>query len=176
MSAATSVQETLPLEGANPCQFLVMYEDAAAHDLAMEVCDGVTARFGTELTFAFSFWKFSDLSDPALAHWAAEAVARADIILFSVPGRDLAPETSRWLDACVQSRTKAEGALALMITEPASAGLAVEGLVSRLQFAAHRLRMDFLPLLPPGTSAHSKPAWFREAPAEPGRNHWGLNE
>ena len=39
------MQETLPLEGVNPCQFLVLYEDAVAHDLAMEICGGVMARF-----------------------------------------------------------------------------------------------------------------------------------
>ncbi|MGA2179975.1 MAG: hypothetical protein ABSH15_10390 [Verrucomicrobiota bacterium] len=182
MSTATLVQETLSLEGSNPCQFLVLYEDAAAHDLAMEVCGGVMARFDVELAFAFSFWKVKDLNDPVSAHWAAEAVARADIILFSLPGRDLTPEISHWLDACAQVRTKAEGALALIITEPPVAGLAVESLLSRLQYAAHQLRMDFLPLLPPlpdtgiEASAAPWPAGRNDFREEPGGNHWGLNE
>ena len=137
------------MEGVNPCHFLVMYEDALAHNIALEVCGRLMARFEAELTFTFSFWKFKDLEDSASAHWAAEAVARADIILFSLPGRDLTPEISQWLDACVQARTKVEGALALIVTEPPDAGLAFGALLSRLQFAAHRLRMDFLPLLPP---------------------------
>src|SRR5208282_1900861 len=149
VSTATLTHETLSLEGANSCQFLVLYENAAAHDLAMEVCGGVMARFEPELTFAFSFWKIQDLSDPKSARWAAAAVARADIILFSLPGRDLAPETGRWLDVCVQTRTKAEGALALVVTETAEASLAVGALLSRLQNVAYRLRMDFLPLMPP---------------------------
>ena len=101
MSAATSLQETLPLEGASPCHFLVMYEDAVADDLAMEVLGGVMARFAAELAFAFSFWKVKDLNDPASAHWAAEAVARADIMLLSLPAHDLTPETSRGPEACV---------------------------------------------------------------------------
>jgi hypothetical protein len=182
MSTATLVQETLSLEGANPCQFLVVYEDAVAHDLAMEVCGGVMARFEAELAFAFSFWKIKDLNDPASAHRAAEAVARADIILFSLPAHDLSPETSQWLDACVQARTKAEGALALILTEPPVADLAVGALLSRLQFAARLLQMDFLPLLPPlpdrgiEASAASWPARLNEFQEEPGGNHWGLNE
>ena len=117
MSAATSVQATLPLEVASPCQILVMYEDAVAHDLAMEVCGGVMARFEADLAFAFSFWKVKDLNDPVSAHWATEAVARADIVLLSLPAHDLTPEISRWLDACVLVRTKAEGALAVIVTE-----------------------------------------------------------
>jgi hypothetical protein len=176
MSAAASVPETFPLEGANPCHFLVVYEDAAAYDLAMKVCSRLMTRFEAELPFTFSFWKFKDLFDPASAHWAAETVARADIMLFSLPGHDLAPETSHWLDACVQARTKAEGALAVVLTEFPAASLAVEALLSRLEFAAYRLRMDFLPLLPSGTSADSMPALLPETPAEPGSNHWGLNE
>jgi hypothetical protein len=182
MSMATLVQEPLSLEGANPCHFLVLYEDAVAHDLAMEVCGGVMARFGAELAFAFSFWKVKDLNDPVSAHWAAEAVARADIILFSLPAHDLTPETSQWLDACVQTRTKAEGALALIVTEPPVTGPAVGALLSRLQFAAHRLRMDFLPLLPPlpdtriEVSAAPWPARLNKFQEEPGSNHWGLNE
>ena len=182
MSTATLVQETLSLEGANPCQFLVLYEDAVAHDLAMEVCGGVMARFEDELEFAFSFWKVKDLNDPVSAHWAAEAVARADIILFCLPGRGLTPEISQWLDACAQTRTKAEGALALMVTEHPVAGLAVGALLSRLQFAAYRLRMDFLPLLPPlpNTSIEAAAApvltELNASQEEPGSNHWGLNE
>jgi hypothetical protein len=181
MSATMSVQETLPLEGANPCHFLVIYENAAAHDLAMEVCGGVVGRFETELAFAFSFWQVKDLVDPVSAHWAAEAMSRADIILFSLPGRDLAPETSRWLDVCIQSRTKSEGALALLVTELPGMSLALEALLSRLQFAAHRLRMDFLPLLPPGvdTSASADPslALFNKVREDSrASTHWGLNE
>jgi len=182
MSGTTLVQETLSLESTDPCQILVLYEDAMAHDVAMEVCARLLAHFEEELAFAFSFWKFKDLDNPVSAHWAAKAVARADIILFSLPGHDLSPETMNWLDLCVQARTKVEGALAVMITEPHDMDLAVKALLSRLQFAAHRLRMDFLPLLPPsagaqlGTPVDSSPAWLNPVPEEVGGNHWGLNE
>jgi hypothetical protein len=182
MSGTTLAQETLSLESAGACQFLVLYEDAVARDVAMKVCGRLLARFEAELAFAFSFWKFKDLDDPISAHWAAEAVARADVILFSMQGRDLSPETINWLDSCVQARTKMEGALAVMVTEPHDMDLVVEALLSRLQFAAHRLQMDFLPLLPPGagarfgTSADPSPAWLNEAREDPGSSHWGLNE
>ena len=69
-----------------------------------------------------------------------------------------------------------------MITEPHDMDLVVEALLSRLQFAAHRLRMDFLPLLPPGagarfgTSAEPSAAWLNEVREEAGSSHWGLNE
>jgi hypothetical protein len=70
-----------------------------------------------------------------------------------------------------------------MVTEARGAGLAVGALLSRLQFAAHRLRMDFLPLLPPlpeasieAPAAQQWPAWLDDSWEESGSNHWGLNE
>jgi hypothetical protein len=182
MSGTTLAQETLSLESVGECQFLVLYEDADARDVAMKVCGRLLARFDAELAFAFSFWKFKDLDNPVSAHWAAEAVACADVMLFSMQGRDLNLETMSWLDLCVQARTKAEGALAVVITEPHELDPVVVALLSRLQFAAHRLRMDFLPLLPPGagarfsTSVDPSPAWLNEVREEAGSNHWGLNE
>jgi hypothetical protein len=181
MNGTTLVQETLSLEGANPCQVLVLYEDAVAHDLAMEVCVRLLERFGTELAFAFSFWTFKELATPVLAHWAAEAVNRADVILFSLQGRDPAPEAVNWLDACSRARTKAEGALAVLVTGPRGANLVIEALLSRMQFIAHRLRMDFFPLVPPSpdagteTAAGPLPTVPDETRAEPGRDHLGLN-
>jgi hypothetical protein len=182
MSATTLVQETLTLEGANPCQFLVLCEDAVTHDAAMEVCGRLLGRFGAELAFAFSFWSFKDLAAPASAHWAAEAVNRADVILLSLQGRDPAPEAVNWLDACARVRTKAEGALAVIVTGPRNAGLVVEALLSRMRFVAHRLRMDFLPLVPLSpdagkeTSIEPVPVALGQAREESGGSHWGLNE
>jgi hypothetical protein len=182
MSTTTLVQETLSLEEVNPCRFLVVYEDAATHDAAMEVCARLLARFEPEISFTFSFWKFNDLNEAASAHWAADAVARADIVLFSLSGRDLSPEAAKWLDSCVQARKKETGALALLITGLPGSGLAVEALLFRMQYAASRLRMDFLPLAPTpadavnAVSAGQLSPYFHETAEESGGNHWGLNE
>jgi hypothetical protein len=161
---------------------MVVFEDAVAHDLAMEVCGEVMNRLETELAFTFSFWKLNDLNDPASAGNAAEAVAAADILLFSLPGHELVSEAMNWLEVCAPARTKREGALALIIAGRPGPALAVEALVFQMHFAAHRLRMDFLPLLSP--SPGQGPEFSAELPAvRPdtlregnGGNHWGLNE
>jgi len=182
VSATTSVPEVLPLEEIVPCNFWVMYEDAATHDLAMEICHEVTALFKDELPFAFSFWTLRDLSVPVSAHWATEAVSRADIMLFSLSGSNLTPEFNQWLAACAQARTKPEGALALIVTEPQGAGVTTGVLMSRLQLAAHQLRMDFLPLMPMlaarkiETTAIRLSAELNKLAEEPGGSHWGLDE
>ena len=175
------VQETLSLEGADPCQFLVLYEDAAAHDLAMEVCERLLAQLGKDLAFAFSFWTFKELEVPVSAHWAVEAVSRADVILLALRGREPAPPAVSWLDACARTRTKTDGALAMIVTGP-DGGPTVEALLTRMQFIARRLQMDFLPIvlssLDPGMEARANPlpAMLERPLEEAGFNHWGLNE
>jgi hypothetical protein len=182
MNGTTLVQETLSLEGADPCQFLVLYEDAVAHDTAMEICARLLSHFGADLAFAFSFWTFKELATPVSAHWAAEAVSRADVILLVLQGRDPAPEAVNWLDACARARTKMEGALAVMVASPAAASPMLEPLLSRMQFIAHRLHMDFLPLVPSWSGASREappvplPAALDQAREFAGHDHWGLNE
>jgi hypothetical protein len=177
VSAATSVQEVLPLEEANPCNFLVLYEDGSARDLAMAVCHEMMTRFEAELPFAFSFWQLKDLRDPVSAHWAAESVTRADILLFSLSGRDLTPEISQWLETCASARTKTEGALALVVAESREVDTAFGTLLSRMQFAAYRLHMDFLPPFPGRESGPvAAPLGADDFREDPGSDHWGLNE
>jgi len=167
--------EAIPREGTNPCHLLVIYEDAATHNAAMEICGGLMNQFQEELAFAFSFWKFADLSDPAAAHWVAEATARADIILFSLQGHDVATETLGWVEPCIRARTKSDGALALIVPEPSGGGPVSDALLFRIHEIAERLRMDFLPLSA-RTPAASSIALFQQIPEELGSSHWGLNE
>jgi hypothetical protein len=178
-SAAKSAPETLPLEEGNPCNVLVVYEGAAARDLAMGTCQGVTARFGDELAFAFSVWEAGDLNDSVAARWAMEAAAQADIILLSLPDHDLTSEISQWLEACARTRTKLFGALALIVAERRSPDPTGGELLSRLQLAAQRMRMDFLPPIPE-QKLEPVPAslpWDSTVyPDKVGSDHWGLNE
>jgi len=176
------MQGTLSLDGADPCQLVVLSENPVAHESAMEICSGVMARFEAELAFTFNYWKLKDLSDPVSAHWAEEAVARADILLFSLQSPELTPETLNWLESCIQLRTKSEGALALMVTKLPGTIPVFESLLYRMQYLANRLRMDFLPLIPllagmgiEALTGLSSAARTR-AGEEPGGNHWGLNE
>ena len=86
---------------------------------------------------------------------------------------------TNWLDACVQVRKKVEGVLAVIVTGSCDMGLDVEALLSRLQYAAHRLRMDFLPLLPLSAGAGSQylsSALLNRSREESRGTHWGLNE
>lgn len=172
-------------ETAEVCQTVVVAEDSTTHLGAMELCERLLKQLGDELQFNFHSCRFKELSDPDHARAAAAAVARADILLFATHGDDLPSPVRRWLDTCFELRTGTVGALALLFVEPISAGAAVGDLVGRLQAAAGRLRMDFLPLVPQPAERitqalrrdpQSMNPLLKEILNRPPPDHWGINE
>lgn len=170
---------------ASACRVVVVSEDRVAQGRAMETANWLRAQFGEEPVFVFSFWNFKELAEPAAASKAVEAAAHADIILLSAHGNDLPAAVGNWFERCREARTKAEGALALLLAEPfmlsASSGHAID----RLQLFARHLHMDFLPLMPQPAERiiqsfrnrpNIAPAGVTEPFDPPSHNHWGLNE
>jgi len=140
------------------------------------------SQFESDLAFDFNCWKFEDVTRPAVAERVLETAAEADIMLFSSHGNDLPLAIRNWLKSCVETRRKADGALALLFANPISPSASVRTLMARLKQAGHRLHMDFLPLVPekqmaemlkPRSSAMT--ALLKET-LDPPSNHWGLNE
>ena len=173
------------LEAGEICQVVILYTDASAHGDAMEYCGRLVAQLGNEPAFAFHCCKFQELADPMLAQQAAEAAARADILLIATHGDDLPPAVRQWLDLCYRLRTESEGALALLLAEPVNAFAPLDQLMTRLEIAARRLKMDFLPLVPPSAQsiiqrlrqpAHTIIPFLQDVLNGPPPNHWGLNE
>jgi hypothetical protein len=167
------------------CRIVVVYEDAAAHDRAMELAGRLEEEMGAELPFIFESWNFKNLGEPASAREATSAAARADIILVSAHGNDLPSAVGRWLELCALERTTDEGALALFLAEPFMLSAASEAVITRLQHAAGLLRMDFVSLIPyPAEQiirsfkqrSNVAAATVSEYSDRPGVGHWGLNE
>ena len=170
---------------AEVCRMVVVYEDGMAHDRAMELAGRLASQFGGEPAFAFDSWNFKDLAQPKLTLAAVEAAARADIILFTTHGNDLPSAVVAWLEYCAGARTRADGALALLLTEPFMLSASTGAVISRLQSAARLLRMDFLSLMPAPAAKIIKslqkrpslpPSAFLDKFDRPNCDHWGLNE
>ncbi len=165
---------------------VILYTDASTHGEAMEHCGRLVAQLGNEPAFAFHSCKFQALADPALAHQAAEATARADILLFATHGDDLPPAVRQWLELCYLLRQETEGAVALLLVEPIASCTQAQQLMTRLEAAARRLKMDFLPLVPPSAqqvfqqlqhrTRNLAPLLESDLLDQPPTGHWGLNE
>jgi hypothetical protein len=164
----------------------VFFEDSSAHKKAMELAQRLLARFDEEINFAFNCWRLQELTDPARAFRACEAVSRADIILVSVDQCALTGGVADFLWSCAGLRRREEGAVALLAVETLKPSAPTMALGSQLRHAAQRLRMDYLPLLPAeaGEKINESNEGFKTAVvARPGQfserlnhDHWGLNE
>lgn len=139
---AASFEELTPA-----CQILILHEDFPAYTRAVEVCRRIMERFASELDFDIKCWNFIELAEPNCARHAAKNASAADIILLSVQLPELPPGFDRWLELAFNSRSKPEGALALVLNEAGHLSAAQEKLQMRLEKLAGRLGMDFLPLV-----------------------------
>ena len=167
---------------------VVLYEDVATRDAAVELCDTLTAKFGADLEFEFTWWGFRYLADDEIAKQAAGAALAADLILVSVrQAEDLPLEVKAWFERWLSDRQPAEGALVVLESSPAE----VRGYAMRdpyLQLVALRARMDYLPLregqLTQGTNGFSPDGFSLPRIPETNGNPrqedhytgWGINE
>ena len=164
------------------CKVVLFYEDSLAHEYALDIGHQLAAQYGNEPASAFDAWEFHALGEPESSFKAAQAAAQADIVLFSTHGDDLNLSVRVWMESWVRSRAKAEGILALVVTEPVSATASIPALVPRLHQVALRLQMRFLNYLPgqkageADDNVHDADQVPMETFEQPHWAHWGLNE
>ena len=162
----------------------VVYENAGARDLAIQMCDAVARNFMGDLDFEFSWWRFDYLANPEIAAQAACAALRADLILvcFAPETSGLPPGIKGWLEAWLARRAD-EGALAVV-----GAPALLNDTEPFLRLAAQSAHLDYLPL--PGAAAaleiEDRLRDNRISPDAPGfdsysdepyhSSGWGINE
>lgn len=187
MSAVALTGNNVPSlwDVAETCKIVVLCEDAAARERAVEVFNRISNFIDDDLTFAINCWNFQDLMEDESARCVSVAAAAADIIMFSTRNTDLPMAVGEWLDGFSLRQDKSEGALAFLVVDPGNPSAAVGNMIAQLAQAAHRLGMDFIPLVPVAieeqvqetkamgwtVTATRKPVFDR-----PSYSHWGLNE
>ncbi|HLP77018.1 MAG TPA: hypothetical protein VK327_08875 [Candidatus Paceibacterota bacterium] len=181
MSAATLVQETLPIEVLDPCHIVVLSEDGSTHQAALEICSRLLSRFEEELLFAAQNWRFDQLHDPESAREAADSAARADVLILTINGSDTSLVLSDWLETVAALRMKPEGVLGVIIQAPVPSPPVIARMLDRFRSVAFQLRMTFLPLVRPiagDRGGHTGfPLMIPESELrETSNTHWGLNE
>ena len=167
---------------------MVVYEDAPARDLAIDLCDRLVANFNRDLDFEFTWWRFKYFSDPEIAAQALEAATSADlIIVLAHRVEDFTADVQAWFEAWPSKRDKSEGVLVLVQT-PADLRNPLNLHHSYLRLVAHRARLDYLSILSPNPAfepRHNSQA--NEGVASPAifdmvstqQHHysgWGINE
>jgi hypothetical protein len=164
----------------------VAYEDVATRDFALQLCDSLSQKFRNDLEFEFTWWGFKYLTEPEIAQQAAEAAAKADLIIVCVNRAGNFPaEVEQWFKEWSSERLLTEGALVVV----EASGDAAEALASQheaLRSLAQRANLDYLAIpLPnrtppsnelkklPETSGETDFNWFGERFHSSG---WGINE
>lgn len=133
------------------CSVAVIYEDDVARELALQVCTSLTRKFNCDPEFAFSWWRFKYLGEPAVAREALQAARRADLILVAVNGmRDLPAPVKAWFENWLLER-KAPGGALVTILRPGEEQNPALSRSSYFQSVADRARLDYLPLGVPGS-------------------------
>jgi len=128
---------------------VVLYDDAATRQRAMDVCDHLAQRFWSEVDLKFHWWRTDFLEDAGMAATAADNSCDADFILVSiVPDREISPEVRQWFEAWITRREGREGALVDLTAAIGASPLATQRKGLFLREAAHRAGMDYLAHFP----------------------------
>ena len=170
---------------AKPCIIAAIYEDLAARDSLLQLCDSVVRNLGGELDFQIDWWRFKYLADPEIAMEAAQSAARADLILLASESSELPAEVQRWFEGWLPNRASLDGALVLV--QPSSRGASHSHLLrSSLRRLAKRARLDFMRLTSPKSWSGITDVVAGLSPFKRGGNdfpgssdlpvHWGINE
>ncbi len=186
-----TADEQFLLESRARVSVVVAYEDTATRDRAISLCEGMFAHLGAETDFDISWWRFGYLREPNLAAQAADAAARAGLIVFSThAGAGLPPYVREWIEQWVTRKSTQPSALAALI---GMAGDAQQGLTPihyYLQTVAVRARMDFMPhaAIPLSVAQYGSaqsapppgellaPPWDESFDTDHPISHWGINE
>ena len=166
------------LEVREACQILILSEDFSTYERAAEVCRRMQSQLGEDLEFGFKCWNFFELADPDSARAVLREAKLADVILFSISSVDLPAAVVEWLEALPTFRSRAEGALALVLNAPMES-VAGNQLAMWLDQSARRMGMDFLKLTHSPVHLKALPALFVPPGEYAGSrewDHWGLNE
>jgi len=132
---------------------LVIYEDAASREQAVDFCDQLVKRFWTRFEFDVSWWSFDLLRQELMAADTAQKAAEADLVVVSstLPG-GFPPSITNWIESWLDRRGDREGILAGLV-EPGANPSGREGEKhTYLRQVAHRAAMDYLTQVPQGIS------------------------
>jgi hypothetical protein len=133
----------------NKCSVVVVYEEAAARQRAVDFCDLLVERFWAKCGFQLTWWPFELLEQRPSAVEAAEKARDADLIVFAAdPEGELPISIRAWMESWVSRRGEREGALVAVLCPQTGSNLEAANRHIYLRTIAHRAGMDYLTEMP----------------------------
>jgi hypothetical protein len=169
------------------CTVMVLYEDRAARELGLQLCQNLTRFFIRDIDFRFTWWRFAFLQEARIAGEALEAAVQSDLVLVVKNGaKELPGEVKGWFDR-VPTRDGG-GAALFFVHDLARPNPHLRDTSNFLQETAKRAGFDFLclagppPDLPSADRLREDQAFTNMTGLDQSPNHqfhssgWGIDE
>lgn len=135
---------TAPWEARYPFDLVITYEDPPTRQRALHLYDRLAQQLLDEYDFQCAWWKADRLLNPALCQQAAEAAARAQMIILSVRAdQPLSAAIQGWLQRWLHLRGSHKTALVALLNSSGRGPEQVPRLRAQLQQLARQARADF---------------------------------
>ena len=139
---------------------VVLYDDTATRERALEACDRLVRTFWAEVEFDFHWWRTDFLKDPFLAQTAMHEAREADVIIFSSAGDDDLPAAvSQWFARWTEQRGKREGLLFDLTGTLRPVTPRLERIQNRLRELARRAGLDYAAGVPARLPGRLPDSW-----------------
>jgi len=126
------------------CDLVVVYEDTTTRHRALQLCGHLAQQLQDDCDFQCSWWNLDQFDNPGLCQQAADATAKADMVMVSLRDDErLTAALDRWLKGWLSRRGDRQSALVVLLEEEGQPGDRTHLLQSQLQQAARQARMDF---------------------------------
>jgi len=122
----------------------VVYEDGWSREWAGRVCERVAELVSKEAART-TWWKISDLGEPAVLAGAVSTAIRADVIVVALCASDGLPLPFYvWVDSWLPHHPQGTAALVALITMPENPSARLDRARNYLRAVADQGRLDFM--------------------------------
>src|SRR5271165_1142229 len=143
-SPVTNANQTLDLVDRPIFNVVIFYEDSAAGKRAKHFYNSVNRKLLDECDFSLELWNFQVLAFPDIGNSAAEAAARADIVIFSMHRKArLSFHTSDWIERWSGLIGDDRSALVALLDQPGMSRGTVASTLDYLRKIADRKGISF---------------------------------
>ena len=110
------------------CDLVVVYEGTTTRHRALQLCGHLAQQLQGEYDFRCSWWNLDQFNNPGLCEQAADAAAKADMVMVSLRDDErLTAAIDRWLKGWLSRRSDQQSALVALLEEEGQPSLCPSG-------------------------------------------------